>query len=48
MIVISCDRIDHIDLVLGGHSKNQLESWKLSPTALGLRSTPGYTHITSV
>jgi 2',3'-cyclic-nucleotide 2'-phosphodiesterase (5'-nucleotidase family) len=40
--------LDNIDLVFGGHSKSQMESWTLSNTALGLRSTPGYSHLTAV
>jgi 2',3'-cyclic-nucleotide 2'-phosphodiesterase (5'-nucleotidase family) len=40
--------IDNIDIVLGGHSKSQLESWTLSDSAIGLRSTPGYSHLTNV
>jgi 2',3'-cyclic-nucleotide 2'-phosphodiesterase (5'-nucleotidase family) len=41
-------RIENIDIVFGGHSRTQMETWKLSETAIGVRSAPWCTHLTKV
>ncbi len=45
---ITLFRIENIDIVFGGHSRTQMETWKLSETAIGLRSAPWCTHVTKV
>ena len=46
--IIYIYRIENIDIVFGGHSRGQLETWAINDVHIGFRSTPWCTHLTKV